>query len=630
VPTVPFTQLRSLRGLALAPGGDALAFAAVRASLEADANLTELFLLDLGTGALRSLTALAGVADGPLWLDGERLAYAVGADVYEVDRAGRVRLRAAAPGAIRQLVRLPGTDILLGTVSAGAPADRAPFVTRALPYKQDGRGRIHGPDRLVAIRPDGGAVDLGPGYQPVPSPDGRALAHLAKADRLEFGDADLVVRDLDPDTLTLGEPRRQAVGRSVLATAWSGAGELAVLSTYDHGGMPTPAHLLVGRPDGAYRDLLTTDVAWLGSDGEDWAAGPSRVTLAWIADDRLLALDQRGGAVQPVEVSDAGLRRLSEVDGVVSDAVWDPAAGVAYGVLETPTRAHEIVRFGPGGATDRLTALNPYEFPAPAHFTVPGAGDDGEVVDVYALFAQDGPGPTVFSIHGGPHGAFLRGVNLDHHIVRDAGVSVVWANPRGSTGYSRAFARALVGRWGELDEIEWRQVRDRLAEMGRAASPLGVWGTSYGGFMATWLAGRLEDVRAAVIQAPVLNKVSQNGASDLGYTSIPRSLGFDGGPPGSVAEVDAIMEAGWKNSPLRFYPDIDGATLILVGDRDDRCPVNQAEQLYTLLRHRDRQEVELVIYPDESHLLGRSGRPRTRDDRWRRTAAWLAGHLGAK
>jgi dipeptidyl aminopeptidase/acylaminoacyl peptidase len=627
--TVPFTQLRSLRALALAPGADALAFTAVRASLEADAYLSELFLLDLGTRRLRSLTALQGAIDGPVWLDADRLAYAVGADLYEVERSGRVRLRGSAPAPLRQLVVLPGTDVLLGTVSAMAPAATAPFVTRSLPYKQDGRGRIHGPDRLVAMRADGATVDLGPGYAPSPAPGGRALAHLAVADRLEFGDADLVVRDLDPVSLEVGEARGQAVGRSVLAMAWSPAGELATLTAFDFPGTPTPAHLLVGRPDATYRDLAATEVTWLGSDGDDWAPGPSRVTLAWLDGERLLALDQRGGSVQPVALSAGGVRRLSDVDGVVSDAIWEPGAGVLYAVLESPTRAHEIVRVGAGGDVERLTDLNPYAFPAPEHFTVPGAGEDGEAVDVYALFAGDGPGPTVFSIHGGPHGAFLRGVNLDHHVVRDAGVSVVWANPHGSTGHSRAFAAALVGRWGELDELEWRQVRARLAEMGREASSLGVWGTSYGGFMATWLAGRLEDVKAAVIQAPVLNKVSQNGASDLGYTSIPRSLGFDGGAPADVASLDAIMEAGWKNSPLRFYPDIQAATLILVGDRDDRCPVNQAEQLYTLLRHRDRQAVELVIYPGETHGLGRQGRPRTREDRWRRTAAWLADHLGA-
>jgi dipeptidyl aminopeptidase/acylaminoacyl peptidase len=413
----------------------------------------------------------------------------------------------------------------------------------------------------------------------------------------------------------LGEPRRQAVGRSVQAVAWSPTGEIATLTAFDLPGTPGPAHLLAARPDEAYRDLAATEAAWLTPP------------LAWMGDNEVLALDQRRGAVQPVAVSARGLRRLSDVDGVTSDAVWHAQRSVFYAVLETPTRPHEIVRIGEGGAVERLTELNPYSFPAPDHFTVPGAGDDDEPVDVYALFAADGGGPTVFSIHGGPHGAFLRGVNPDHHVVRDAGVSVVWANPRGSVGYSRPFAEALVGRWFELDEVEWRQIRARLEDMGRTASPLGVWGTSYGGLMATWLAGRLENVRAAVIQAASVNRVSQNGVNDLGYIQVPRSLGFDGSPPADIPQLDAIMAACWRNSPLRMYPNIEAATLILAGERDDRCPVTQAEQLYTLIRHRDRQTVELVIYPGESHTLGRQGRPRTRDDRLQRTAAWLRDHL---
>lgn len=218
----------------------------------------------------------------------------------------------------------------------------------------------------------------------------------------------------------------------------------------------------MGTPGGLYRDLTETDVSWLGSDGDDWATGPSRVTLAWLDDGRVLALDQRGRAVQPVEVSARGVRRLSDVDGVMADAVHDLDAGAVYAAVETPTRAHEIVRIGPDGAHEVLTDLNPFTFPAPEHFTVPGVGGDGEAVDVYALFAQEGPGPTVFSIHGGPHGAFLQGLNLDYHTVRDAGVSAVWANPHASNGYSHAFAHALAGCWGELDEAEWRQIRTHL------------------------------------------------------------------------------------------------------------------------------------------------------------------------
>ncbi len=361
-------------------------------------------------------------------------------------------------------------------------------------------------------------------------------------------------------------------------------------------------------------------------DSGDWTYSPARLTVEWQDGEHIVVLDQEGGTVRPLGVTSEGARPLSDVDGVTSEAVWDGAAGQhLYAILETPTRPHEVVRFEADGSVARLTDLNPYPFPAPEAFTVPGA--DGEPVDVYALFAHDGPGPTVFAIHGGPHGAFMRGLYLDHHRVREAGVHVVWANPHGSTGRSRAFAQSLVGRWGELDEQDWRAVLGHLRETGHSPTRLGVWGTSYGGFMATWLAGHLESVAAAVIQAPVVDQVSMIGSSDIGYTFTPRGLGFDSPHPEDVHDLDRRMARAWQNSPLRTYPDIDAATLILVGDRDDRCPPSQAEELYTLLRHRNRQPVELVMYAGESHLIARHGRPRSRDDRQRRTVAWLTKYL---
>ncbi len=623
----PFTQLRSLRALRLSPDGRFLAFFALRPSLEMNQNVAELVLLSPDDGRQRVLTVCAGVPDGPVWLDGGRLAYAVGRDVYAVDLDGQVERCARTERPVRQLVRVPGTDLLIGTMAARPPEEDAPFTTATLPYKRDGRGRLHGPDRLVAIAHGGEVTDLGPGMQPVPSPDGGRLAHLVEAQSLEFLDFDLVVRDLSTSGPSLGEPVRQGVSRAPQAFAWSPTGMLAVLAHDQVIGGARPSHVEVGRPGGAYANWTEALALWPGSleaEAGDWTFSPARLSLDWLDDDTVLVLDQRGGAVEPVAVAATSSRRLATVDGILGDALPDGVGGL-YAVLETPTHPHEIVHVEPEGALRVLTDLNPFTLPAPEHFTVPGA--NGEAVDVYALFARDGPGPTVFAVHGGPHGAFMRGIYLDHHRVRAAGIHVVWANPHGSTGYGHAFAQALVGHWGELDEGEWRTIRARLGEMGRAPTRLGVWGTSYGGYMATWLAGHLEEVACAVIQAPVTNQVSMTGSSDIGYSFTPRGLGFEDPVPSDVEDLDRRVERAWQNSPLRTYPNIQAATLILVGDHDDRCPPSQAEELYTLLRHRNRQPVELVIYPGESHLIARQGKPRSRDDRQRRTVSWLRRHL---
>lgn len=626
--TVPFTQLRSLRSFSLGPGGGLGAFVALRPSLESNQNLAEILLLDLGSGKTRTLTAFPGVPDGPVWWDPGHLVYSVGRDVYAVDLDGRVEHWAHHDVAIRQLCAVPGKGYVLGATAAKAPDEGSPFVTSALPYKRDGQGRIHGRDHLVAVRSTGEVADLGPGSGPRVRPDGRAVAHLAEADSVEFLDAVLTVRDFDPETLTLGPERRQDLPRAVQAFAWSRDGQLAVLAHADTIGGASPARLLVGRPDSEFHDWTATNDLWVGMDGEgagDWTFSPSRLTIEWVDESCVIALTQVRGAVRPIWVSRAGAEPVADVDGITSEAVWDAATGSLYAVLETPVHPHEIVRWDQAGHRTQVTDLNPFSFPEPEHFTVEGA--NGDPIDVFALFAGEGPGPTVFAIHGGPHGAFMRGIYLDHHRLREAGIHVVWSNPHGSTGQSVEFARSLTGQWGELDEQDWRRIRDHLEAAGHGATRLGVWGTSYGGYMSTWLAGHLENVSAAVIQAPVADQVSMIGSSDIGYTFTPRGLGYDSPVPQGVEDLDERMAKAWRNSPLRTYPRISAATLILVGDRDDRCPPSQAEELYTLLRQQSRSPVELVMYPGESHLIARHGRPRSRDDRQRRTTAWLVRYL---
>jgi dipeptidyl aminopeptidase/acylaminoacyl peptidase len=57
-----------------------------------------------------------------------------------------------------------------------------------------------------------------------------------------------------------------------------------------------------------------------------------------------------------------------------------------------------------------------------------------------------------------------------------------------------------------------------------------------------------------------------------------------------------------------------------------RCPADQTELVFAALRKLGRP-VEMVRYPEESHLLGFSGRPDRRVDRLERIVAWFGRHL---
>jgi acylaminoacyl-peptidase len=69
--------------------------------------------------------------------------------------------------------------------------------------------------------------------------------------------------------------------------------------------------------------------------------------------------------------------------------------------------------------------------------------------------------------------------------------------------------------------------------------------------------------------------------------------------------------------------------LMLQAEADLRCPPHDNEQFFIALRHL-RRTVEYVLYPEESHVFGSSGRPDRRVDRNERIIAWFDRYLGGR
>ena len=106
---------------------------------------------------------------------------------------------------------------------------------------------------------------------------------------------------------------------------------------------------------------------------------------------------------------------------------------------------------------------------------------------MHALVARagDGPRPTVFSLHGGPHAADEDRFSPARAAWVDAGFTVVEVNYRGSTGYGSAWRDAIEGRPGltELDDVAAvfdRCVAEGIADPARCV----VEGWSWGGYLA--------------------------------------------------------------------------------------------------------------------------------------------------
>jgi dipeptidyl aminopeptidase/acylaminoacyl peptidase len=89
------------------------------------------------------------------------------------------------------------------------------------------------------------------------------------------------------------------------------------------------------------------------------------------------------------------------------------------------------------------------------------------------------------------------------------------------------------------------------------------------------------------------------------------------------------LDAYVAHSPLTYAAKVETPVLLLHGEDDARCPIEQSEQYFVALS-RLGKEVELVRFPGSAHSFTRAGHPRMREEYLTRLMAWMDRHLGAR
>lgn len=331
-----------------------------------------------------------------------------------------------------------------------------------------------------------------------------------------------------------------------------------------------------------------------------------------------LAVEPSGAGVLflwRADLATGNLARLTEGRHYVSafDAVALGDGGIRVAVLRsTPTETSDVhvVDIGLGVATaaaplalrrvsdinravlDELDLREPIE----RHVHV-----DGRDVGGWLIPAGDGPRPVVVEIHGGPHTLYGWSPFLEFQVLAGAGMSVFYSNPRGSEGYGLAFNTANLRDRGPgpmrdvLAGVE-ALVPDGLADPER----LGVTGGSYGGYLTNWIVAHDHRFRAGLTQRSVADMSVLMLTGDLGGTEWAKE------EFGAYPWEDPDFYRGM--SPLTQAPRIRTPLLIQHAERDLRTTIGQAEALFSVLR-RHRRPVRLMLVPEESHELTRSGTP---------------------
>lgn len=402
-------------------------------------------------------------------------------------------------------------------------------------------------------------------------------------------------------------------------------GKTVAATGFDHARKPSWAdnHLFVADPDNLRRLAPDLDRPVENVNTSDLKVRGAAVSCEWIDHDSVVAQVDNEGRVLPYRFDVPTGEAVPLVEGeTVCNAVATASGRIAIVASENgeATDIYAVEQDGLRRLTDHGSAwLRPFRRDPVRHRLRHPQGHEQDVWVVASDTAVK-PGPTILHIHGGPHAAFGPTPWIEMLALVDAGFTIIYPNPRGSSGYGEAFARAAHGNWGQVGSDDVLHAVDWAVESGLAdPHRIGVMGLSHGGYLTAWLLGHYPGrFKAAVSENPVSSFVSWYGGSDLqGYTD-ERFVGLGQLPE----DIDAFLEA----SPFMQIHRNTAPLLLLQSEADLRCPPEQAETLFTILKQRG-VTTRLVRYPGESHFLAGIGRPDRRVDRLGRIVDWFQTYL---
>jgi dipeptidyl aminopeptidase/acylaminoacyl peptidase len=455
--------------------------------------------------------------------------------------------------------------------------------------------------------------------QPAWSPDGRRLAFVSA--RGEDWDLDLV-NDIVLMDAEGGEPERLTGGDAAYSRpVWSPDGTRIACNYYpDPWNWPRHGRLAVIDVASGEQRALTESL------DRQCAPYPEIGEPRWDGDSIMFGVEDRGNVHLYRVPADGSSGPELVVGGEQQVRGWDVRDGKVVHAATTATSMSELF-----AGEHRLTDVGrPFadgrQLVAPERFTA--VSKDGSEVEAWLVRPagfEEGKGyPALLSIHGGPFTQYGNGFFDEFQVYAGAGYAVIYSNPRGSSGYSEEWGRAIRGPnnegpgWGTVDYEDVMAVTDTALERFDFIDRdrLGVLGGSYGGYMTSWIVSHTDRFKAACSERAVNNKLSQHGSSDVGWAFKSMFGAFSHEDPDMYLRI----------SPWSYAEKITTPLLILHSEDDLRCNVEQAEQLFVTLRLLKR-EVEFVRFPKEGHELSRSGSPVHRVMRFETILDWFDRYL---
>ncbi len=426
---------------------------------------------------------------------------------------------------------------------------------------------------------DGSLVTLtdrkGPDSSPIISPDGTKVAYLGFDDRLQgYQITDLYVMGAD------GQGARclsREFDRDVESPVWASDGS-SIYFQYDDQGHSKVARMSL---DGTVTDLVTevggTSLGRPYSGGSFSVSGNGMIAYTLASADRpadlAVAHDSAGEEIQS--------RRLTS--------------------LNEDLFGHKEL-----GAVEEFWCESSFDQRPIQGWIVKPPGFDPE--ESY---------PMILEIHGGPFANYGYRFSAEAQLYAAAGYVVLYTNPRGSTSYGEEFGNLIHHNYPSEDYDDLMSCVDAVIERGYVErAELYVTGGSGGGVLSSWIIGKTDRFRAAVVAKPVINWYSFVLTADS--TPFFYKYWFPGFP---WDHQDHYM----KRSPLSLVGNVKTPTMLLTGEADYRTPISESEQYYAALKLL-KVEAALVRIPGASH--GITARPSNLIAKVAHILKWFEDHSG--
>ena len=201
--------------------------------------------------------------------------------------------------------------------------------------------------------------------------------------------------------------------------------------------------------------------------------------------------------------------------------------------------------------------------------------------------------PVFFTVYGGPGSQTVLdawgGQNfLWHEMLAQRGYIVASVDNRGTGARGRAWRKVIYGQMGVVETKDQAAAARAIGRLPYVDSTrMGIWGWSYGGFMALNTVTQAPDVyRMAIAVAPVTHWKYYDTIYTERYMGLPQdnAAGYD------------------RGSPLTYAKNLRGKLLIVHGSGDDNVHYQNTEAMVNALVAANRP-FQLMVYPNRTHAI---------------------------